>query len=287
MTLRWAANNNPPWTTYVVVCSTSENFYPTTASTEVVSLSHTFEGLQKHKIYYFYVRAKNLDGFLSDTLYLPAVIIGTKQTIPTLSEYPVNSSLAVDNEGNLHISYVDAISNGLKYAKWTPSSGWSTPMTVDSESTAYQTCIAIDGNNRPHISYYSYVSSKLKYAYFDGIKWSTSTVDNNVYAIHNSITVGSSGIPEILYYDGNFRDLKYAYREGNSWSVYTIDSSGDIGSYCSIALDKQGKPHFSYVDATNNKLKYAYRTGSDITSLDVDTGDVRYTSMVIDKNDKP
>ena len=79
------------------------------------------------------------------------------------------TSIAVDSNDNLHISYWDSTNNDLKYATYDGSS-W-TDSTVGSASTvgstgndAY-TSIAIDSNDNPHISFTD-LNYELKYATF-------------------------------------------------------------------------------------------------------------------------
>jgi hypothetical protein len=48
---------------------------------------------------------------------------------------------------------------------------------------------------------------------------------------------------------------------GGFWQCTTIDSSGDVGTYTSIALSN-GTPYISYYDKSNTALKYAVEVGS-------------------------
>ena len=71
-------------------------------------------------------------------------------------------------------------------------------------------------------------------------------------------------IPNISYYDGTNADLKYASWDtvAASFSVTTVESTGNVGSYTSLALDSSDRAHISYYDQTNTNLKYTYWDGS-------------------------
>ena len=74
------------------------------------------------------------------------------------------TSIAIDKDGNLHVSYRDITNGALRYIKRT-GSGWDSPMTVDnSPNVGLYNSIAIDGNGNPHISYYDGTNTALKYA---------------------------------------------------------------------------------------------------------------------------
>jgi hypothetical protein len=76
------------------------------------------------------------------------------------------TSLAIDSQGNPHISYQDRRDDStthLKYAVRT-SSGWNF-VEVDPSAADYDS-LALDSGNNPHIAYYDPMTEDLKYANF-------------------------------------------------------------------------------------------------------------------------
>jgi hypothetical protein len=73
------------------------------------------------------------------------------------------------------------------------------------------------------------------------------------------------------------------------WNPEIVDSTGDTGTYSSIALDSSQLPHITYYDETNFDLKYASWTGSqwEIQTVDSDGYVGQYTSLALDSNGYP
>jgi PKD repeat protein len=73
-----------------------------------------------------------------------------------------------------------------------------------------------------------------------------------------------------------------------NWKFITVDSSGEVGSYTSLAVDSNDRDHIGYYDRTNGDLKYATNVGGSWTNYTVDsTGDVgMFPSIAVDSNDK-
>ena len=158
----------------------------------------------------------------------------------------IQSSIAIDSNDAIHISYSDVTNGRLKYA--TCSSGctaegnWS-KVRVDTASNVRKSwnSIAIDSNDVVHISYHDTTNGDLKYA-----------------------TCSSGCVHQ------------------NNWDKVYVDSVGDVGEYSSIAIDSyDAVKHISYYDFTNREyLKYATCSSSCTTAnnwnnVSVDeTGDV-------------
>jgi parallel beta-helix repeat protein/putative cofactor-binding repeat protein len=207
-------------------------------------------------------------------------------------------SLAIDSNGNPHISYIDDENANLKYASWT-GSAWSI-QTVDSQGNmGGYTSLKLDSFDKPHICYQEMAPNfDLKYASWTGSQWETQTVDSagNV-GFFCSLSLDFNGNPRVSYCDTTNTNssnviLKFAAWTGSGWNIQIVDSAGDVGRFDSLAIDSTGKAHISYYDGMNGYLKYASQIGSawDIQVVDFegDTGDVGLsTSLALDSEDLP
>lgn len=174
------------------------------------------------------------------------------------------NSLALDRNGNPHISYWDETNGDLKYAYWTGST-WQVQSVDQTGNVGRYTSLALDSSDNPHISYYDVTNGDLKYARWISNSWQIQTIDVlGDVGQYTSLAIDSNGNPHISYYDVTNGDLKYARWTGSSWEINTVDSVGDVGEYTSLKLDRNGNPHISYHDVTNRALKYA-RRGEPIT----------------------
>ncbi len=203
------------------------------------------------------------------------------------------SSIAVDSNGNPHISYsysTGEINGDLKYAS-KDSTGWSTE-TVDSAPRAGEyNSLAIDKNNNPHISYLAMnpdESYSLKYATKTSTGWQTQTIDTNLRGEYTSIAVDSNGNPGIIYVgdvDGDFV-LKYAYFKG-AWNTESITMQGHGAS---LAFDSSNIPHVSSYSG-GSSIRYWTRgiSGwtSELISNVVVPGFSEVTSLKIDSTGTP
>lgn len=81
------------------------------------------------------------------------------------------------------------------------------------------------------------------------------------------VAFDSTGVLHTVWYDTSSKDLLYQKRntDGSYGDILAIDSSGDVGSYVSLAIDETSgtaKPGVSYYDATNADLKFAKWNGT-------------------------
>jgi hypothetical protein len=207
------------------------------------------------------------------------------------------TSIAIDSNDAVHISYQDNANDNLKYATCASScssaSSWTTTSVDWPGTVGSYTSIAIDSNDAVHISYYDATNKELKYATCasscsSASSWTKISVDSDIPAhvgYWTSIAIDSNDAVHISYYVAINQDLKYATcasscSSASSWTTTSVVTTGDVGSFTSIAIDSNDAVHISYYDGTNDDLKYATcasscSSASSWTTTSVDTtGDV-------------
>ena len=169
------------------------------------------------------------------------------------------SSLAIDSNDNLHVTYVDATNQNLEYTTYDGSS-WSTPISLDStDSVGYQSSLAIDSNDNLHVTYRDATNRNLEYMTYDGSSWSTpvSLDSTDDVGYDSSLAIDSSDNLHVAYYDQTNDNLEYVTHDGSSWSTpVSLDSTDDVGWFPSLAIDSNDNLHVTYLDDTNDNLEY-------------------------------
>ncbi len=204
-----------------------------------------------------------------------------------------NLSIAVDGNGNPHVSYSDNDNYDLKYAGFN-GVAWSTATIDSQDSVGNYNSIAIDGANRIYISYYYWVNSSLeglKLAFYNGVSWTTSIVDtgysNSGLGTYTSLALDGAGNPSIVY-----SPTRYAKWTGSSWN---IDSGASVGVEKNLTLDANGNPYVAY--NTGGGIGWLYCTNKTDGSwnggyIDPPTGSSgedlgRKPSIMLDGNGNP
>jgi hypothetical protein len=210
------------------------------------------------------------------------------------------TSVAIDSNDHVHISYYDATNHALKYA--TNALGDWVTSTIDTGDVGLYTSVAIDSNDHVHISYYDATNHALKYATNALGDWATSTIDSTGdVGLYTSVAIDSNNHVHISYYAVGYQvyavgNLKYATNASGGWVTSTIDIPGGVGMglytsigvglYTSIAVDSNNIVHISYYDGINHDLKYfTIAPGSLGSEIPDSTGDVgQFSSIAVDSN---
>ena len=181
---------------------------------------------------------------------------GNSWNVSTIDHADVGefSSLTIDSNANIHISYEDDANNTLKYAKlelinWTH--------TLIAGNNGDYSSMALDSNDDIHVSYYDSGNGDLVYQKFDGISWTGSVIDStgNV-GKHSSITIDSNDHIHISYWSGHGDDyLKYAKYDGVSWTISYLQITIGV-SQSSISVDSNGIVHIAFCDMSCDDLYY-------------------------------
>ena len=110
--------------------------------------------------------------------FFPEVDPWENFTIDSSADVGQYSSVAVDSNNELHISYYDVSSGNLKYASNSGGSWSNYPIDTTAAIVGKYTSLDIDSNDNVHISYGDLNAWNLKYATNVAGSWSRSIIDN-------------------------------------------------------------------------------------------------------------
>lgn len=200
----------------------------------------------------------------------------------------MNSSIALDSQDHIHISYEAQMPSGHNYIRYAYYDGSSWSFDDIEELVIGGTSIAVDSDDHPRVVYNDYENFVFKYALYNGSSWQIDTIIAQGVGSVFSMALDSYDNVHVSFYRNT--DLYYAYYDG-SWQITMVDSAGQSGAYNSIAVDSHDRPHIAYYDIApaNEDLKYAYYDGASWHLEVVDTtGDVgKYASIDLDNLDIP
>ncbi|MFH2202677.1 MAG: fibronectin type III domain-containing protein [Elusimicrobiota bacterium] len=181
------------------------------------------------------------------------------------------TSLAIDQDGNLHAAYYDADAGEVYYTSRTAGAGWSVPTKILEGDDSAHVSLAIGADGKRHVAFYSADApcAALCYAVSsDGWTWTPAAVDDAAGGNYAAIALNGAGYPSIAY-AGASGEVKYALFDGGAWILETADAAAsvlvDLGGdeanvrQVSLALDGAGRPRIAYFDANSTVLKYAAR----------------------------
>ena len=159
----------------------------------------------------------------------------TTEVVSTEStDHSYRPSIAVDNDGNVHITwrdYTNYAGSGtdydIFYKRWDPSSSsWTTTEIVSTESTAdsYSPSLAVDTAGNVHIAWYDYsnydgsgTDSDIFYK-----RWDTSSSSWTTTEVVSTESTGNSLITSLAV-DSN-GNIHIAWRDGTDYASCGTDS---------------------------------------------------------------
>jgi len=222
-------------------------------------------------IFYKY---KSNDGNWSNT-----EVVSTESTVDTI--YSLYPSLAVEDDGTVHIAWVDPTEYGgsgsdsdIFYKQRSSNGDWSVTEVVSTESTTYSNCpsLDVDSNGTVHVAWddsTDYSGSGADEDIFYKQKsssgsWSSLEIissESTDHSEHPSLDVESDGTVHVAWQDkydyggsGIDQDIFYRQRSSSgSWSTVELVSTGINNSsrIPSIAFGNNGEVHVVWYDSTD------------------------------------
>jgi len=180
-----------------------------------------------------------------------------------------DTSIIVDQEGNLHVSYSFSAGGELRYAFRPAGNPHWFKMTLDKGLGVFYSRITVDAQGNPHICYTPRI---MKYAHFDGRHWSVQQVDpgGGLVAYTCSIRMGADGTPRLSWYVESGVFLRYAEFKDGVWMARTLDAEGLPGKWHSLVLDSNGLPRIAYIQFPWGRLKYTAFDGKQWNTVILD-----------------
>jgi len=179
------------------------------------------------------------------------------------------TSIALDSQGDPHISYFSMPSRNLQYAHIDPGTQkWVTEVVEAVGDVGVTNSMRLDSDDLPRIAYWDETLQRVRYARFDGTKWNFSTVEDldciSPLPKRVSLALDSKNRPHVAYHDCAAQTaLKYAVQVNGVWTDEVVETGINSGLSSSIEMDSQDKPHISYRSGnTAGGLMYAYFDGT-------------------------
>jgi hypothetical protein len=193
--VRYAVQTSQGWTTQEVAAGFQSGYYPKLALDR-----NNVPAIEYHQ------------GFGPMSKYL-AKWNGTAWQNSTIDSYDwlsESNSLALDSQGNAHVSYINSQYFSLYYA-WNVDDSWYRQL-VQQGNVGADSSIAIDSLGRPHIAYAS--GYDVMYASWDGSMWQKEVVYDGGGGLVSLLLDGSDN-PHIAFfkpalYMGDDQAIMYA-----------------------------------------------------------------------------
>jgi Secretion system C-terminal sorting domain len=219
------------------------------------------------------------------------------ETVDTTSSSGWYTSLEIDANDGLHVSYYEYSSGDLKYAKQIGGT-WSIE-TVDAVGdVGFRTALALDSDGQAHIAYYDASTFELKYAEYSG-EWVTEVIVDDALAYSNGnspfdIDIDGQGSVHVVYQNGPFMDgkLMYARKQGGVWNFEAADSSSfDDGKSPSLIVDDDGTVHVAHLagEFSSSTLRYVRKLAGSwvIENFGATDDDSRACALALDNAGNP
>ena len=278
LTLSLVAHAGTTWTTPEIIIDEAASY---------VSMAID----KNDKIHIIYHFSSGTKGYLKYATNATGAWESTMVGSGTSLEYGKYSSIAIDSNGGVHISYGSfGGTTGLAYAYMEAGKAWVIDIIYYAEIKS--SSIAVDSNGKVHIAYIT--GDKLKYITKSNT-WSITPIAGNVTSA--SLAIDSNNNPNISFYDNVEKNIKHAVLSATGLQLTAVDgnnaNTADVSNFISIVPDN--KQYIAYKFSTTivpsvYGLKHAmYVPSSQTWTLKtVKSGDygVSDIHIVVDSNGK-
>ncbi len=206
------------------------------------------------------------------------------------------AALALDSQGDPHVSYYDTTNAQLKYASWN-GSGWDVEVVDDTDDMGPHSDLVLDSQDRPHIVYRNETTLGLRYASWNGAAWDLSDIEVGLGSVSwASAAVDSQDRVWVAYYADRAYppgdQFNVGYYDGSAWVLeHENHSSSYYMVHNDLILDSRDQPRLAYFSLNTYSSAVVYRyfdlaqwSTSVLFSSDTGGG---WTSIALDPDDRP
>ena len=205
------------------------------------------------------------------------------------------SSLAINQEDEVHIGYLDDESDNMRHAIKYPG-GWNIQIFQSPNIDGFYPSLAFDQEDNLHIVRYIIGVKWLAYMPWKVSGWEVTAFLPNVNVASAALAMDhyTPARPNILFFDRNDNMLKFTRFRTSGWRTHEIAELTDEGIYFPVQLDSEDQPHLCYYDAAEG-LVYATIDIEDIddeeawqkTVVDEGDGVGLYSDLTLDADERP
>lgn len=189
-----------------------------------------------------------------------------------------SSSLAGDEEGNMHVTYCSSNSGDKKlmYASRIKDTWEKQVLFADvNEIIANEAAIVLDGEGNAHIAYQAFIweedicTSALKLAISQGGEWTSQTLHEkegtNDYRIF--MIIDHAGFAHVIFWDIIDPYLYYATNKSGSWMVQTVIEKEDGFHDCTLVVNSDCQAYVGYAIEGRVMMATQQNDGWDVQTL--------------------
>lgn len=190
-----------------------------------------------------------------------------------------STSIAIDSNDNVYISYYDGTNGDLRICNNT--AGWSCGVVDSTNDVGLYNSIAIDQNDKIKIAYYDTTNADLRICNNSAGPWNCSIVQSTgSLGVSPSIAIDKNNITHISFQNGS--RLTYTNNSGGSWSFKFVEQTGGnsiSNGYPSLAIDLNNNVYISHESFVSTGPRLCRKTPTSSFSCSAVSGSIAWDGL--------
>jgi hypothetical protein len=208
----------------------------------------------------FTINSTNLDSVYRQQGHVDAPMGWHWDVVDRTAVIFMDMKVLVDAAGNVHVVYIDASGNQLRYAV-RKNGVWATPVVVVPSTGAVYLGARVDAAGKLDVVYANVGAGKLQYVTNRSGAWSAPVdLATGTLGSHLALRADRQGNLHAAFTDGG--TLRYLRQTGGAWGAPTsVTTAGAVNDRTfGLDLDAQGAAHISY-QGSDKYFRYVNNVG--------------------------